>query len=103
MTIQALWTAANSNIPAVFVICNNRSYRVLKLNSNVYHRLQGLPTPDSYVASDFDLPLDFKSQADAYGVEGVRVETPDELTAQIRRGCELNKPLVIDAVIDGTV
>jgi benzoylformate decarboxylase len=103
MTIQALWTAANSNIPAVFVICNNRSYRILKLNSNVYHRLQGLQTPESYVASDFDLPLDFKSQADAYGVEGIRVETPDELTAQIRRGCELNKPMVIDAVIDGTV
>ncbi|GIT18056.1 MAG: thiamine pyrophosphate-binding protein [SAR202 cluster bacterium] len=103
MTIQALWTAANSNIPAVFVICNNRSYRILKLNSNVYHRMQGLQTPESYVASDFDLPLDFKSQADAYGVEGVRVETPDELTAQIQRGCELNKPLVIDAVIDGTV
>ena len=103
MTIPALWTAANSNIPAVFVICNNRSYRILKLNSNVYHRMQGLQTPESYVASDFDLPLDFKSQADAYGVEGVRVETPDELTAQIQRGCELNKPLVIDAVIDGTV
>ena len=103
MTIQALWTAANSNIPAVFVICNNRSYRILKLNSNVYHRMQGLQTPESYVASDFDLPLDFKSQADAYGVEGVRVETPDELTTQIQRGCELNKPLVIDAVIDGTV
>ena len=103
MTIQALWTAANSNIPAVFVICNNRSYRILKLNSNVYHRMQGLQTPESYVASDFDLPLDFKSQADAYGVEGVRVETPDELTAEIQRGCELNKPLVIDAVIDGTV
>ena len=103
MTIQALWTAANSNIPAVFVICNNRSYRILKLNSNVYHRMQGLQTPESYVASDFDLPLDFKSQADAYGVEGVRVETPDELTKQIQRGCELNKPLVIDAVIDGTV
>ena len=103
MTIQALWTAANSNIPAVFVICNNRSYRILKLNSNVYHRMQGLQTPESYVASDFDLPLDFKLQADAYGVEGVRVETPDELTAQIQRGCELNKPLVIDAVIDGTV
>ena len=24
-------------------------------------------------------------------------------TEQIQRGCELNKPLVIDAVIDGTV
>ncbi|HIK88529.1 MAG TPA: thiamine pyrophosphate-binding protein [Dehalococcoidia bacterium] len=103
MTVQALWTAANSNIPAVFVICNNRSYRILKLNSNVYHRLQGLPNPDEYVKADFDPPLDFKAQAEAYGVEGVRVESPEDLTAQIRRGCEMEKPLVIDTVIDGAV
>ncbi|HIM60005.1 MAG TPA: thiamine pyrophosphate-binding protein [Dehalococcoidia bacterium] len=103
MTVQALWTAANSNIPAVFVICNNQSYRVLKLNSNVYHRLQGLPFPDKYVMTDFDIPLDFKAQAEAYGVEGVRVETPEDLAAQVRRGCEMDKPLVIDAVIDGAV
>jgi benzoylformate decarboxylase len=103
MTVQALWTAANSNIPAVFVICNNRSYRILKLNSNVYHRLQGLPNPDEYVKADFDTPLDFKAQAEAYGVEGVRVESPEDLTAQIRRGCEMEKPLVIDTVIDGAV
>ena len=103
MTVQALWTAANSNIPAVFVICNNQSYRVLKLNSNVYHRLQGLPLPDKYVMADFDIPLDFKAQAEAYGVEGVRVETPEDLAAQVRRGCEMDKPLVIDAIIDGAV
>jgi len=103
MTVQALWTAANSNIPAVFVICNNQSYRVLKLNSNVYHRLQGLPFPDKYVMADFDIPLDFKAQAEAYGVEGVRVEAPEDLAAQVRRGCEMDKPLVIDAVIDGAV
>ncbi len=103
MTVQALWTAANSNIPAVFVICNNQSYRVLKLNSNVYHRLQGLPFPDKYVMADFDIPLDFKAQTEAYGVEGVRVETPEDLAAQVRRGCEMDKPLVIDAIIDGAV
>ena len=103
MTVQALWTAANSNIPAVFVICNNQSYRVLKLNSNVYHRLQGLPLPGKYVMADFDIPLDFKAQAEAYGVEGVRVEAPEDLAAQVRRGCEMDKPLVIDAVIDGAV
>lgn len=103
MTVQALWTAANTNIPAVFVICNNQSYRVLKLNSNVYHRLQGLPTPNSYLAADFPIPLDFKAQADAYGVEGVRVETPEELAAQVRRGCDMDTPLVIDAMIDGAV
>ena len=38
MTVQALWTAANANIPVVYIICNNRTYRVLKLNMNVYKR-----------------------------------------------------------------
>jgi len=33
----------------------------------------------------------------------VRVETPDELAAQIQRGSEMDKPLVIDAIIDGAV
>ena len=32
MTIQGLWTAANYNIPVVNIICNNSSYRVLKIN-----------------------------------------------------------------------
>ena len=31
-TIQALWTAARHDIDAKFVICNNRSYRLLQLN-----------------------------------------------------------------------
>ncbi|MCI0864645.1 MAG: thiamine pyrophosphate-binding protein, partial [Chloroflexi bacterium] len=38
MTIQGLWTAANDNIPCVFVICNNGMYRVLKVNFDVYQR-----------------------------------------------------------------
>ena len=38
MTIQGLWTAANDNIPCIFVICNNGMYRVLKVNFNVYQR-----------------------------------------------------------------
>ncbi|MQG89069.1 MAG: thiamine pyrophosphate-binding protein [SAR202 cluster bacterium] len=103
MTVQALWTAANSNIPAIFVICNNQSYRILKLNSNVYHRLQGMEDPTDYFATDFDIPLDFCKQADAYGVEGVRVENPEDLINQVRRGADMDKPLVIDAIIDGSV
>ncbi len=36
MTVQALWTAAAFRIPVVYLVCNNRSYRILKLNMNVY-------------------------------------------------------------------
>ncbi len=31
-TIQAMWTAAHHDIGAKFVVCNNRSYQLLKLN-----------------------------------------------------------------------
>ena len=35
-TIQALWTAARHNIDAKFVVCNNRSYRLLQFNLLAY-------------------------------------------------------------------
>ena len=38
MTVQALWTAANYGIPAVYLVCNNRSYRILKLNMNIHRQ-----------------------------------------------------------------
>ena len=36
MTVQALWTSVNYKIPVVYIICNNASYRVLKVNMNIY-------------------------------------------------------------------
>ena len=57
MTVQALWTAANENIPVVYLICNNRSYRVLKLNMDIYKtQVLGEPRPDEYLGMDFPFP-----------------------------------------------
>jgi benzoylformate decarboxylase len=103
MTVQALWTAVNSNIPAVFVICNNASYRVLKINMNHYHRLNSLEQPDSYFAMDFPHPLDFAAQAKAYGMRGVRVEDPAEIDSAINTAIDAGEPAVIDMVIDGSL
>ena len=59
MTVQALWTAANSDIPVVYVICNNRAYRVLKLNMNLYQsEILGREEPSSdYIAMDFPIAV----------------------------------------------
>ena len=103
MTIQALWTAVDSNIPAVFVICNNASYRVLKVNMNHYHRLNSLEQPGSYFAMDFPHPIDFASQAQAYGMKGVRVEDPAEIDTAINTAIDSNEPVVIDMIIDGAL
>jgi benzoylformate decarboxylase len=103
MSVQALWTAVNSEIPAVFVICNNASYRVLKVNMNHYHRLNTLDRPDSYFAMDFPTPLDFAAQAQAYGMQGIRVEDPADIDSAINSAIDSGKPAVIDMIIDGSL
>ena len=105
MTVQALWTAANSNIPVVYVICNNRAYRVLKLNMNLYKsEILGHENPTSeYIAMDFPTPFDIAAIAEAMGVYGRKVEDPDKLGDALREALALGKPAVLDVSIDGTV
>ena len=103
MTIQGLWTAVNYDIPVTFVICNNASYRVLKVNQNHYHRINNMPPPEIYNSADFDTPLDFRGQAEAYGALGIRVEHLDELELAIREAVNSQSPAVIDVILDGSV
>ena len=105
MTVQALWTAANSDIPVVYVICNNRAYRVLKLNMNVYQsEILGREEPASdYIAMDFPTPFDIAAIAEAMGVYGRKVEDPAELGDAVREAIALGKPAVLDVSIDGAV
>ena len=105
MTVQALWTAANSNIPVVYVICNNRAYRVLKLNMNLYKsEILGHENPASeYIAMDFPTPFDIAAIAEAMGVYGRKVEDPDKIGDALREALALGKPAVLDVSIDGTV
>ena len=103
MTIQGLWTAVNYDIPVTYIICNNASYRVLKVNQNHYHRINNMPPPEIYNAADFDTPLDFRGQAEAYGALGIRVEHLDELEPAIREASSSQLPTVIDVILDGSV
>ena len=105
MTVQALWTAANANIPVVYVICNNRTYRVLKLNMNVYKRdVLGEKQPRSqYIGADFPIPMNIAGIAEAIGVYGRKVEDPVELAPAVREALNLGKPAVLDVSIDGSI
>jgi benzoylformate decarboxylase len=104
MAIQALWTAVNSNIPVVYVICNNRSYRVLKLNMNTY-RTQVLKEeiPSKYIAMDFPTPFNMAGIAEAMGMHGRKVERPEEVGPAMTEALSLGKPALLDMVIDGAV
>jgi benzoylformate decarboxylase len=106
MTIQGLWTAANDNIPCIFVICNNGMYRVLKVNFNVYQReilnaseLTGPNLP----YSEFPNPFDIAAIANSMGVRGERIVDPREIKPAVDRAIASGKPALLDIVIDGSM
>ncbi|MBT98969.1 MAG: hypothetical protein CL902_10130 [Dehalococcoidia bacterium] len=106
MTVQGLWTAANDNIPCVFVICNNGMYRILKVNFDVYQRdiLQMTETAgENLPFSDFPTPFHVSAIAGGMGVHGERITDPAEIGPALERALASGKPAVLDIVIDGSI
>jgi thiamine pyrophosphate-dependent acetolactate synthase large subunit-like protein len=106
MTIQGLWTAANDNIPCVFVICNNGMYRVLKVNFNTYQK-EVLKLPETsgsnLLYSDFGVPFDMAAIANSMGVQGERIVAPEEIKPAVERAVASGKPALLDIIIDGSL
>ena len=106
MTVQGLWTAANDNIPCVFVICNNGMYRILKVNFDVYQRdiLQMEESAGANLPfSDFPTPFHVAEIASGMGVHGERITDPAEIAPALQRALASGKPAVLDIVIDGSL
>lgn len=101
-SIQGLWTAAHCNLPVIYVICNNRSYRILKhFLVNYYFPSLGLTGRQSeYTAMNFfEHPLDCAGVAEGFGVQGFRVEEPHELQPTLEKALGLGRPALVDAHI----
>lgn len=99
-TIQALWTAAHHQINAKFVVCNNRSYRILKLNILQYWRERQIPEHDYPFSFDIcDPDIRFADLARSLGVEAVLVERPEQIAPAIEKALEHNGPFLIDLVL----
>src|SRR5262249_51356690 len=101
-SITALWTAAHHRIPATFVMLNNASYRILKLNMVEYlgraardRRFIGMgPThPARRVAR----------MGAAMGVPGRRAGHPDELAPALRDALAQDGPALVDVVMESPV
>jgi benzoylformate decarboxylase len=103
-TIQALWTAARYNIGSKFVICNNGSYELLKLNLQQYWRERSIPEHDFPASFDLALPeLRFDRIAQSMGVPGVRVERPTEIGPALDEALSTDGPFLIDLVVTSIV
>ena len=100
--IQGLWTAAYYDLPVTYVICNNRSYRILKqFLINYYYPALGLEDRQSdYIGMNFSKqPLDCAGVARGFGVEGFRVDKPNQLRATLEKALSLGRPSLVDVHI----
>ncbi|MDJ0581609.1 thiamine pyrophosphate-binding protein [Crocosphaera sp.] len=103
-TIQALWSAARHNVDAKFIICNNRSYKLLQINVLAYWQERGIPQHDYPLSFDLSKPdLKFHEMAKAMGVEAVRVEKPEEIEPAIKQALAHDGPFLIDVVLEADV
>ncbi len=101
-SIQALWTAAHHDLAVVFVILNNREYRILKHNMDTYRQRFGAKPDRGYPNMDLVSPdLGFVDLARGMGVEAMRVATPGELRPALEKALGAGRPFLLDVAIEG--
>ena len=96
MNIQELSTAMQYDIPVKIINLNNRFLGMVKQWQDIVY--QGRHS-NSYMSS---VP-DFVAIAKAYGHEGIRIETPDQLESGLKQALEMKDKLVfVDINVDET-
>jgi benzoylformate decarboxylase len=98
-TCQALWTAAHDKVAVVFLILNNRSYRILKQRTNA---MKGFAAQtDRYVGMDLTDPaIDYVGLARSLGVASARATALGEAVALLRQALAQGGPFLIDIELD---
>jgi acetolactate synthase-1/2/3 large subunit len=92
MNIQEFGTLASDNIPVKVVILNNMYLGMVRQWQELFydHRYSYTELP----------PVDFVKIANAYGIEGIRVESPDEVLPALQASIDCDGPFVMDFRIE---
>ena len=103
-TIQCLWTAARHNVAAKFVVCQNRSYKLLQANISKYWQERGITGRDFPTPFDLSKPeICFSEIANSFGVAAEKVVEPDQVEPAIARMLNHEGPYLINLVLEGDV
>lgn len=88
-----LATAAIENIPAIFVIMNNRAFGTIAgLEKAHYDTTFGT----LFIKDGETYSPDYAAIARAYGVEGEKIQSAEEFKPALERAIKSNKPYVLD-------
>jgi acetolactate synthase-1/2/3 large subunit len=92
MNIQELGTVAANNIPVKVVILNNRFLGMVRQWQELFYNRR-------YSFTELP-PVDFVGIAKAYGVDGIRVESCEEVVPALKAAITTNGPFVLDFRIE---
>ena len=94
-SIQALWTAAQRNLPLTVVVINNQGYGAMRSFSQVM-QVRNVP--------GLDLPgIDFVKIAEGLGCDATRVTKSSELAGALRRALSHKGTSVVEVMVDTAV
>ena len=92
--LSEVMTAVRENIPVIAVVFNNNQWGAEKKNQIDYYE-------NRFVGTNLNNP-DFAQIARDMGAEGFRVEDPKEVRQAVQAAVACGKPVVIDAILDGS-
>jgi acetolactate synthase-1/2/3 large subunit len=97
-----LATAKELNVGAVWLVMNNCAFgTIYGLQNHAYGRSIG--TRFKCPENQEDYSPDFAAVARACGIEGIRVEKPQELKPALERAFSVNAPILLDVIMDRDV
>lgn len=96
---SVMGTAVEYNIPVVWVVWNNYAYASIRGLQRGFLDSRELATDFHHPETGQPYNPDFAAMARSCGIEGMTVDKPEDLSDAVRRAIDMNKPVVIDAII----
>jgi len=93
MNIQEMATAVQYNLPVKIVILNNGYLGMVRQWQELFYG-------GRYSSTRMNVAPDFVKLAEAYGAMGLRATRPEEVSAVLREGLSVRRPVLMDFTVD---
>lgn len=94
MNLNEMATAVSYNVPVITVLMNNSVLGMVRQWQTMFYEKR-------YAATDPQRKTDYVALARAFGANGFRCTTPQELRAALAQALKRKGPVIIDCIIDG--
>ncbi|MCH5300911.1 MAG: biosynthetic-type acetolactate synthase large subunit [Ruminococcus sp.] len=92
MNLNELVTMKSYNLPVVIIVMNNTVLGMVRQWQKLFYE-------NRFSQTDPKRATDFVALANAFGIDGLRINTPEEIKPTLEKAFSLNKPVLIDCRI----